>query len=337
MLNIRKISILVILLFLSLNVLEAQNEAAGKHYGFSLSPLAGILIGKSEEILYKYSYNDQYVSQLIWDLKPLIYVGLDVNFGRREPFEQNSFLAGASVKFGLPLKTGIMEDRDWQDKDYDYLTNYSRHDVYTQNAILLDLSAGYYWRVKDFLTIGVLGEFSYMYFSMMAENGYYQYAAKSGGNYIPWNDSIAKIPIYGAAIRYIQNWFIISPRISARGRLSRLFSVEGNIMYSPLVFCADRDDHLLLERLSYGSHQNLFYGYFYFGHYVNGNLGFTCSPAKNFDLSLSLSYRYITGLRNKTYYIRTGPGISGDSFENNYEGGAGFSAFDIEFAAKIRI
>jgi len=327
--TIGKIRFLVTLFFLPLNLLMAQIPAAQSNYSLYLYPQTGIFIGKSEEFLYKYKNSDQYVSELLWDLKPLFYAGLGLEFCPNDPFDRNGFSAAGSLKFGLPLKTGIMEDRDWDDDNNDKLRKYSRHDAFSQNAIFADISAGYSWLIGDYLVLGAFGEFSYMYFSWMAENGFYQYAKSNE----EWDESIEKISVYGAAIRYIQNWFILTPGISIKGRLNSNFSLGGKIRYSPLVFCADRDDHLFWD--GFGK-ARLFYGYFYFGHYIDGDASIVYSPVKNFNLSLSLSYRYITGLRNKTYYSFTGSGFSGYSF-GNFDGGAGFSAFGINLAARIRI
>ena len=327
--TIGKIRFLVIIFFLSLNLFISRTWAAEDNHVLNLNPLTGVLIGRSEEFLFKYKNSDQYVSELLWDLKPLFYLGLGLEYCPGKPFERDSFFAAGSVKIGLPLKTGIMEDRDWDNKYEDYLTKYSRHDAFSQNAILADISAGYSWYLGDKFVLGAFGEFSYMYYSWMAENGYYQYAKSNE----EWDDSIPKINIYGPAIRYAQNWFILSPGMFMKIKLSDNFLLEGNFRYSPLIFCADRDDHLFQDEFGEGQ---LFFGYFYFGHYIDGGARLIYSPVTNLDLSLSLSYRYITGMRDKTYYATTGAGASGHTFEN-YEGGAGFSALDINLAVKIRV
>ena len=341
MFNIRKIAFLVTLFFASVYIMTAQTGTSRaitdqRNYRFSLTPLAGILIGQSEEILYKYKNSDQYASQLLWDLKPLYYAGLALDFGPKDPFHKNGFTSAASLKFGFPLKTGIMEDRDWMDSYEEYLTHYSRHEAFSQNAILADISAGYTWHIKDFLAVSVFGEFSYMYFSWMAENGYYQYATRLSGPLEPlhfekWNSSIEKKSIYGAGMRYTQNWLIFAPGISFKGRLSS-FSLEANIKYSPLIYCADRDDHLL----TYNDNGQLFHGTFSIGHYIDGGASFTYTPNNRIDLLLGLSYRYITGLRDNTYHASTGTEVSGIS-SLNFEGGVGYSAFDIKLAARIKI
>jgi len=338
MYTIRKIIFFVSIFWFSLPSLNAQTPA--ERYGFSLTPLSGILFGQSEEIVYKYSGKDQYLSQLLWDLKPLVYLGFAVDFGPRDPFARNGFIATGTAKFGLPLKTGIIEDRDWMnmahlgDSAYDYLTHYSHHDAYSQNAILADISAGYSWRLKDFLALSASGQFSFMHFSWVAEDGYTQYASDPGGkDYFPWGNDIPKERVYGPGLLYNQNWFIFAPVISLKGRINNLFSLEGNFSYSPLIYCFDRDDHLLT--------QTIYWDYLSFGHYINGGGKFIFSPNQMLDLSLAVSYRYITGPRGATdiEYTTTGQDYPiGEAVRITNDGaGVGYSVLDVELALRIRI
>jgi outer membrane protease len=262
-----------------------------------------------------------------------VYAGLALDTGPRDPFGTNGWLASASVRFGLPLKTGIIEDRDWQYEDNDGLTNYSRHDAFSQNAILADVSAGYTWRIMEFLVAGAFAEFSYMYFSWTAEDGYYQYLNTDlAGNLIPgqtWTDDIAKKNIYGIGIQYTQNWFIFSPGIFVKGKISRLFSAEGNYKLTPLIYCADRDYHFYPYSDRYGG---LFTGFFSFGHFIESGGKIIFSPEKNFDLALNVSYRYISMRRGNTYYSSNTSNVS-----QNHDGTAGYSALNFGLSAKIRV
>ena len=290
MASIRKIALLVIITALS----EAPAFSEGKTgiYAFSVSPLLGILYGQSEEIVYKSSDKDTYLSELLWDIKPLFYAGLALNFGPRDPFTHSGFFADGSLKVGLPIKTGIMEDRDWINDDNN-LTNYSRHDVFSRGTFLADLSGGYSWRLNYFLSLSGYAELSYMRHAWSAQDGYYQYLETDKfGNTIPgqtWTDQIPKKPFSGEVIRYVQNWFIVSPGFLLKGRLNHLFSIEGSFNYSPLIYCADRDEHLLTKAV--------FDDYLYFGHFFDGGGKLTFAPKNNMAFSLAVSYRYITGSR----------------------------------------
>ena len=320
MITIKRIGLFVIIASFFPAPFRAAAEPGG--YSFSLSPLTGIVYGHSEEIVYKKANSNLYLSELLWDLKPLVYAGAAMDFEPEDLFSRHGFISAASIKVGLPLKTGILEDRDWFNPEHDYLTHYSRHDAYSRMAILADISAGFSFRLSNFIALGLYGEFSYMRFSWSGKDGYLQYPVGTSENYPPWNESLPKDyeSSKGEVIRYAQNWFILAPGISIKGKLGSLFSVEGNFNYSPLIYCANRDDHLLANRV--------FFDYPYLGHYFKGGGVLIFSPMNKMDLTLNVSYKYITGSR-------------GDNFINNRKyadiAGAGYSALDMGITARFYI
>jgi outer membrane protease len=319
--TIKKIGVLVILIafFLSPAFAEAVNGSSG----FTLSPNIGILYGHSEEIVYKPAPNQNlYQSELLWDLKPLLYVGLGADFGPLDSSKKQGFAAALSFKAGLPLKTGIIEDSDWDNlvPNY-YLTRYSRHDAYSRTAILLDVSAGYFRRFFDSLALNVYGEFSFMHFSWSGRDGYIQYATEtSAGLYLPWNSNLPRNYVYGELIQYKQDWFILSPGVSLDWDMNRLFSLKAFFSYSPLIYCADRDDHLVGKKT--------FLDYLSFGNCFKAGGELTLSPSLNTSLSLSASYKRISGTRGDTLY---------QSMRYKDEAGAGYMALDLGLAVNFRL
>ena len=301
------------------------------NYHLSLFPLAGFLLGRGEEILYKYSGSKDYASQLLWDLKPVAYLGLDFDFGLKDPFQTHGLLASASVKFGLPLKSGIMEDSDWSDDGY--LSDYSRQEAYSMNTVLLDVAAGYSWRIIDNLTLGAYAEFSYIYQSWSGENGYTQYTTDIYGNPIInegiWTESVPKTDEYGPIILYNQNWLIVSPGILAKYKISRYFTVDGFFSYTPLIFCIARDDHLITNP------RRTSWDYPRFGHCINGGVKLSYLLLLKTELSCSVSYKRIFGSRGYTIFQPSNS--DGQVYLNAYQSGAGFGALDVTLAVRINI
>ena len=320
MITIKKISCLVILTAFLIS--PAFAETANGSYGFSLSPNIGILYGHSEEIVYHFPKNDLYLSELLWDLKPLLYAGLGADFGPLDTSTKQGFAAALSFKAGLPARTGRIENNDWFNPDPYYKTHYSLHNAYSGIAILLDVSASYFRRFFGSLVLNVYGEFSFMHFSWSAKDGYTQYASLSypGGPYLPWDSTLRKTPVSGEVLRYKQDWLILSPGVSLEWDINRLFSVKTRFSYSPLIYCSDRDDHLL-GNTSY-------FDYLYFGHYIKPGGEFILSPTQNTSISLSASYRYITGTRGDT--------VQGKKLDKD-SAGAGYSALDFGLAVKFRL
>ena len=313
--TIRKISGLVILTAFVFAPLFAET-AAKRNYGFSLSPYFGALYGRSEEIVYQDPPRQNfYLSELLWDLKPLLYTGIGADLRPLDSSVRQGSFAELSFRAGLPARTGIIENRDWQNPGETFLTDYSRHAAHSRTAFLLDVSAGYFWRFFEPLALNVYGEFSYMHFSWSALDGYGQYANPS-----QWNSNLPALIFSGEVLRYAQNWFILSPGVSLAWDMNRLFALETHFSYTPLIFCSARDDHL--ER-------NLtFRDYVRFGHYVKFGGGLILSPSYNTDVSLFASYKRITGTRGDSY---TGGEIA-------YNGaGAALSALDFGLAVKFRL
>ena len=330
MFTIKKICVLVSISLLLPGFLYAQAaEQPGRTYGFSISPLFGIIYGQAEEIVYRSAASNDYLSELLWDLKPLLYTGFAADFGPKNPFLHSGFFAAASVKFGLPLRTGFKENRDWFNETHNHFTNFSRHEAFSRNAILLDISAGVSWRLSNSLVLRTFAEFTFMHFSWSAENGFAQHPAPPWAHAPPWNENLPKTWIHGPVVLYRQNWFILSPGISLKARPGNAFSIEGKINYSPLIYCRARDDHLLRD--------TIFFDEMFFGHYINGEMRFIFSPRKNLDLSFSASYRFITGTRGNTYMERTGVNIIRWPVRHYNTAGAGYSALDLGLRLTVRI
>ena len=315
MLIIKKTGILVILTAFFL--IHANAEISR----FTISPIIGILYGQSEEIAYKYPEKDLYLSELLWDYKPLFYAGIIADYSKHDPFRQNSFTASSSFKYGFPFRAGILENRDWMNLSQNNITHYSRHDAYSSGAVFADISAGFSWSLRESLVLKTYGEFSYKRLSWSAKDGYLQYPSSGiSGSFPAWDNNLPKQEVRGEVIRYTQNWFILAPRFYLKWKLIPSFSIMGNFNYSPLVYCYARDDHLLEPPRSY-------HDYLFFGHYFNGSAEFAYSPDNNLGFSLNLSYSHISGTRGDS---QTGTTL------NRKGAGAGYSAFGIGLAFTMR-
>jgi len=320
--NIGKITLFVI--FISFFLPSVFGEEKQSDFGFSVTPSFGILYGQANEIVYRNSKSENFLSELQWNLKPLFYAGLAADFGPVDNFNKHGFVGNLSFKMGIPLKTGIIEDRDWLYTNSSALTNYSRHDNFSERAILADLSLGYSFPLHNLFALGINLDFSYIHYYWIAKDGYIQYLdTDENGNILPgqtWTDKIPKVYFEGRVLEYTQNWYIFSPGVFVKLRLSRFFSLNGNFNYSPFIFCADRDEHLLTDMT--------YLDYIYYGHYLKGRGGITFSPKDNLDLIIFLSYSSITDSRGDAYI---------NSEKNKNSVGGGYTAFEIGLSARLRL
>jgi outer membrane protease len=296
-------------------------------YALSMTSAAGFLYGYGEEIVYKYPGKDTYMSQLLWNLKPLFYAGGGLDFSRINPMERWGFFTGFSLKFGFPGNTGIMEDRDWNAPE-DALSNYSQSDNYTDGALLFDYLLGLSFPLKSFALLKIYGGISWMSFHWTGRDGYIQYAPVSNNVYLPLDDSAAQEPLYGASITYSQDWLLIYPGAALCIPLPRRFRAALSFQISPLIFCVARDDHLL---------RNIeFRDYLFGGLYLEPRGDVSFSFTTRFELSLHVSYRFIKGAKGDSYARDTGAGKAGDFYQLSEDAGAAWYALDSGLSLKIR-
>jgi outer membrane protease len=303
---------------------------AGFPYGLSLSSSLGLLAGYGEEIVYKYPGRETHMSQLLWDIKPLVYYGAALDFSRKTPPERLAFFSGLSLKFGFPGKTGIMEDRDWLTAD-DQLSNYSQSDNYTNQALLLDFSLGLSFPLRSFGFLKAYWALSWMNFQWTGRDGYLQYPKGPNGNYlygeVPLDDSVEKDPQYGVSIMYSQNWLLVSPGLALSVPLLNWLALDVSFLISPLVFCVARDDHVLNK----AEYEDRVTGGLYLE--PRGDLMFFFR--ERCELSLYVSYRFIRGDRGESWG-RTGTG-DGQFYPIGKASGAAWYAVDSGLSFKVRL
>ena len=301
--------------------LYAETETPGKKefsYQFTAGYTAGMLYGDSFEIVYRTS--SILVSELTWNLKPLFYMGSFLEFSRKNPTEKLGFYSKLSLKFGFPSKTGYMEDRDWLTADYG-LSHFSKHDNYTNSAVLLDFTAGLSIPLFSKLVITPYLGFNYMMYKWTARDGYTQYGSYISDNiYNPWDESLPKTNCYGPVVSYTQDWFIFSFGVSAVFPFLERFAVEADFLFSPLIIVNALDDHYIQSPGGVQFHDEVYGGYM-----LQPSLGFTFKLTPKMQLNLNGQYRYIHNSRGYSYKYFNSTG----TFSTASLAGAGYQVWDI--------
>jgi outer membrane protease len=300
---------------------------AGTPYRVSLAATTGLLVGQAEEIVYNvrnYGKNtDIYLSELLWDMKPLVYLGSALSLSRSNPLSGLGAALDMSVKFGLPLESGTHENRDWQNPDPKQLTDFSTHDVYLEKgALLLDLSGGITIPIKSAVAVKALVSLSYMQFSWTGKDGY--------GKYISYDWE--RIDFNGPVITYEQAWLIFSPGLGIFWPVSRALSLDFRFFISSGIYAEDEDNHLKVETSKGTSTPQRFNDYMRGGVYLEPSLDIAFSPNRFFSLILHGSWRHIAGTRGDM--AKNGSPLLS---ENKASAGAGFSAFDIGLSGKFAL
>jgi outer membrane protease len=310
-------------LVLSLSLLAAlplygQREKAPpppSSAALSLDFTFGAKYGQAEEIVYntdKYGpYTDTRYSELLWDLKPLLYWGVALDYSPRNP-QSKGFLVRTALQAALPGKTGIMEDRDWRGPG-DILSDFSTHDNDTEGAWFLDFSAGYTLPFFSRMRLEFYGTVHYMNFHWTAREGYGQYDVANGVS-----PGTLKSPFFGPVIRYSQDWLLFAPGVALGLSFFRNFTAALSFEISPLIIAVAVDEHLVTKAQYTDT--------MFFGLFMEPRGEFVFSPHEGFDIALSCSYRFIRGPRGNTQAKQhTG---SGSSIEFFNAGGAAYYVLD---------
>jgi len=295
-----------------------QEAAAKRHdtrkYGFVIAPFFGVVHGQSIELVYPTKTKGEYLSELLWDMKPVFYLGLNVDYRRKNIMDRLGVFVSASVKIGIPGDTGIMEDRDWQSTENNALTNFSSHTNKTNGFYCADVLVGMSVPLK-YLYITPFLSGSWMHFSFEGRDGYRDYE-----NFEP------KVGVFsGKVIEYKQNWFIISPGFTIGTDILSPFSIDLSFQITPLTFCNAVDQHLVTGVT--------YYDYVNFGLFLEPR-GSVSLKTNMFDFTFEFAYRCVISSQGETYYQNKN---SEHAFLSPNDPGAGFSLFDVRFLARIRL
>jgi outer membrane protease len=314
--NITALTVLVIIVFspFAANSDAQENE---KKYHFSAGLQTGFIYGRAIEVVYPVEgeTKGELLSELLWDMKPVFYLGVQLDFNRTVLMEDPVFFSSLSFKAGIPGDSGYLEDRDWRSTVNSNLTDFSTHINKTLNFLWLDALVGVgssLPKLPDFY-IKQFISFSWMYFSFSGRDGYRELPKKE-----EWS---------GEVIRYKQDWLLIGGGFSAGVKILKSFNFELSFRVSPFTYCDATDEHLSSGRVA------VEYRDF-------SSLSFIIDPAfsisysvSRFEISLVASYRYIGRTEGNSYKNESNTGFS--LSEN--KAGAGFSAFDTRLLFKLHL
>ncbi|MDR1908484.1 MAG: omptin family outer membrane protease [Spirochaetaceae bacterium] len=304
----------------------------GFSFRFSTELFAGLMQGGGVELVYGASSGAEFLSRLNWDIRPLYYYGAALNLALDSP--AFSPFARLTVKSGINGNTGFMEDRDWQDDDQTYLTDFSRHDNYTSGALFVegDLGLGIrpFTRFRS-LTLDFLFRVYWSKVSWEARDGYYQHNKVDGIPSAPaWDPDQPRIPVSGAVIDYSQEWLLLAPGFGFDLSFLKSFSLGASLSLSPLIWGAARDYHFRSrDKSSYDEYEDYPEG----GFYLKPEWRLSFSPSAWVALSFRGSWTLLRGSRGFSRRRRAGSTIWEDL--GNSSGGAGLETWDFALGIKI--
>ncbi len=140
--------LLPVLLLLSCRLFawNADNTASlqdSERVGFSISPLTAVTLGYTDELVYgSDSGSYPYLSQLHWEIKPAVTLGVEGALNL-----ENRFFLNVALGKALNIGTGEMTDRDWISDYFDYSdtewTHESVSSITLNKSFFLDINGAY--------------------------------------------------------------------------------------------------------------------------------------------------------------------------------------------------
>lgn len=281
-------------------------NAQGLPRGLRIDSMTGILWGHAEELVYANTGSSSLLSQLVWPVEALFYQGSNLSYVS-DDFGRFGFFTDLSVKFGFPGLTGTVTDKDWISPNNSFLTNFSAHDSHSESALLVDFKLGYSFPLNRYLVIQPFLSYASMNFRWTARDGYLQYGPNTGSPTpytTPWSSSFPQVPVYGTGMAYQQIWSFLSFGLDLGWNFLPRWTLYAGMGFSPGAACWDQDDHFL-RLLQFNENLSGGYG-------LEPQIRLVFAGSTRIDFSLSLSYRYIQGLRGDSYF--QGIGVSGDTY-----------------------
>jgi outer membrane protease len=314
--NITVFAVLVIMFFPA----YSQEQPDDQGFSFSISPQFGFVWGQALELVYSVPANtkNDLLSELIWDMKPVFYLGFQVDFGRTNIMSAPGFFASFNYKTGISVNSGRMEDRDWLWPENNNLTRFTRHSNNTNEFFNMSIALGASIPLR-YLYIKPFVNGTWMSFKFSGRNGYGYYL-----DYLelsPPKDPQVWFSDYGTVITYKQDWYLLAAGLSLGTKILHPFSFELSFQISPFSYCIAVDNHLYEQDNTYED--------FTFGKlYLEPALTLSYRVEK-VDISLACSYRHIARTKGNSYENKVGP------VEN--KAGAGLTLWDTHLLVKINL
>jgi len=335
--NISLLSILIIIILIlsAGNPVYCQDQTNNSN-NFSLGTFFGAVYGHSEELVYPYSEPAELLSELLWDMKPILYAGFQVDYGRASIMKSPGVFASLVFKAGIPGDSGTMENRDWQSLTNTSLSDFSTHTNRTKEFIWIDLNIGAsipfkYIYLKPFISG------SWMHFAFSARNGYGTYRVfecsknctlsyKAPDCTVDHENSFPRIASFEGqeVITYRQDWLLIALGISAGTNILFPLCIDLTFQISPFTYCAAEDQHL--------GRNTTFLDFTGWGLFIEPKINISLC-LERFDFSLEASYRSI-GRTSGDSYSRASSSSGPFGLLLN-KTGAALSLFDARFLVRI--
>lgn len=316
--------------------------------GITLSPFTEVFSGEAREHVY---FNDKILSELVWDMKPMITAGLGVQMEWTDGLRIE-----ADASAGFPVNTGAMEDSDWLNlltNGRNVKTTFSAHDADLEYSYLASVKAG--WDIPlPFDSLPFTSEkirviprigFRYMTWKWNGKDGYVQHPDVPGspslpdGIYQDWNEGTPKSPAKGTVISYSQEYFIPTAGISVSVPVGTQFRLDFGFTGSLWVTCTGTDHHFIPTSgwdFTYSIHSDLYIDSLSGGYFGEGDITLRWKAMPRIVFFLEGKITGISDLRGATYGKQY-PSTTYIKYQESNGGGADLNTFSLKLGIETKI
>jgi outer membrane protease len=330
-------------------IFSAFAPARARALDVSISPYVEANSGDAREYVYAY---DKILSELIWDMKPLVSVGAAVNVAKT-----GGIRASAEASAGIPMRTGSMQDSDWLNllsDGTDYKTTYSKHDADLEFAYRADVELGWDFvlplsgpgTTSRISLVPALG-FRFMNWKWNGNDGYVQHTKPtgetSGGEdvYPAWTEQTDSETVTGTAISSQQQYWMPTAGITLSVPVASGFRVDVACSGTLWASCYALDMHFMPKpgwnySVPIGVHQ--YFDMMAYGWMVEPKLRLSWACAKYATLFAAGSWTKIDGLRGDTRYLANNATVY-DTFSqaSGSGGGAALDTLTFRLGAEFQL
>ena len=240
------------------------------NFQFSLAPRYSLTYGELTELLY--GYDEELVSQLDWEQKPLLNIGLKTSVNYK------GFIISADFDYGIHLPLSYMYDSDWEDGEK---YSFTKHPI--TNSVNIDTSLTAAYQIDATSKISVIPELQLNYL-------YSYFEAGNGSGVRRGRD----IRVYG--IDYKRHSFFLFTGIGVKFKPIAAFNISADFMAAPWHYQDSYDYHHGVKHPF--STNDLQYGFF-----TKYKAGITADFALDNLLALELFTNLLFGFPDKgTFY-----------------------------------
>lgn len=315
----------------------------------SVSPYIEAHSGDAREYVYD---DDKVLSELIWDMKPMVSVGAAIDVGWT-----GGLLVSAEASAAMPGKTGSMQDSDWLNllsDGTDFKTTYSKHDADLEFAYRGKIDVGWDFllpvtgpgstdRVSLVPSIG----FKFMNWKWNGTDGYLQHTRATGtadnGEWIfeKWGEDTAKTDAKGTVISYQQQYWMPTATLAVSVPIGSRLRIDARCSGTPLVWCYALDEHFIPRSTgdySDPAGENQYFDMMSSGWILEPGLRLDWNCAKRVRLYASGSWTKIGGLRGDTRYLENGAlGYETFTVRSGAGGGATLETVNVRLGAEFQL